>query len=635
MRLSKLYVSAFHSIKERVELPIDPNTTVLIGANDSGKTNLLEAIRTLNEDRLLTGVDENWDSIGQNRMAVEHEFTLNREEIAHVEQLANEHLQKTALESGEPVESTPSDALSAINLTVKALASLSSPSLFTWSSDAKLNVQQTLDGGLTMSLPKVLSDIPEIRKYLLTLKPRIELFRPIDQLMDSVTLAELESSEQEFMQGVFRYADLWDDRAELFTQTPATSRRLEQASRQFTTKIRDEWKQGENLVFTFQHAGQEGNRIQLMIVDPAVTKRYVRPSERSEGFSAFFRLSMRMLARTEAHNASSYILLFDEPGTSLHPSGQVNLQRVFERLSGRDQIIYSTHSLFMVNHNRPERNRVISKDDKGTRVNQKPYLKNWRAIKDCLGLVFAGNFFIADTTLLVEGESDALYIGALLAALDRSGRADVDLNLFSVQWAGNARDVEPMARLMLEEGRNVVALMDGDRGGNDVRGRIERLNGQINEKAVLARAPVTIVQLPKHWSTEDLLPDRPAYFGSVAKSALELVAGKYREWAEGLISEDANLRALLAAGRKDNVTLGKHVEGTSAKLFKKQEPISKLLIARNYIAGFQEQEPEKLNMDSAVPVLKRIIDALKLESKASEKKLFEVEGEELKAAASA
>jgi predicted ATP-dependent endonuclease of OLD family len=288
-----------------------------------------------------------------------------------------------------------------------------------------------------------------------------------------IARTQLDQASEEFMQGIFRYAGIFEQRRKLFTQTPATEHQLASASARFTKKIRSEWQQGENLSFKLSHAGQNGDHINLYIGDPSVGGRYVRPSERSEGFSAFFKMSMRLLARTEANPASSYIFLFDEPGTALHPAGQVNLLRVFERLSDDNQLVYSTHSLFMINHNRPQRNRVISKTEQGTKIDQKPFLKNWRAVKDSLGLILAGTFFIADRTLLVEGESDAMYVGALLGAYDRAHRADVDLNLFSVQWAGNEKDFAPMARLLLEEGREVVALVDGDGGGSKLRLQIE------------------------------------------------------------------------------------------------------------------------------------------------------------------
>lgn len=230
-------------------------------------------------------------------------------------------------------------------------------------------------GNLTLSSHPFLDAISESVTYLRSCIPRVELFEPVDQIMDAVTLVELEKSDQEFMQGVFRYAGMWEGHETLFRQDPATTRRLERASADFTRKIHEEWKQGENLAFKFQHAGKNGDQIELMIADPAVANRAVRPSERSAGFSAFFTMSMRMLARTEANPANKYLLLFDEPGTSLHPAGQVNLQKVFERLSMKDQIVYATHSLFMINHNRPERNKVVSKDASGTKIDQKPFFE--------------------------------------------------------------------------------------------------------------------------------------------------------------------------------------------------------------------------------------------------------------------
>jgi hypothetical protein len=453
-------------------------------------------------------------------------------------------------------------------------------------------------------------------EYVKTRVPRIELFAPAAQLMDAVTLAQLEQPEQEFMQGIFRYAGIWDDHTKLFKQDPATARQLERASEVFTTKIRAEWKQGENLSFRFQHAGQNGNQIELLIRDPAVNNRYVRPSERSAGFSAFFTMSMRMLARTEANPANKYIFLFDEPGTALHPAGQVNLQRVFERLSQQDQIIYATHSLFMVNHNRPERNRVVSKDEGGTKVDQKPYLRNWRAVRDSLGLILAGTFFIADTTLLVEGESDAMYVGALLAAFDRAELIDIDLNLFSVQWAGNARDFAPMAHLMLDEGRHVVAMVDGDRGGTEIRKNIEKLNEAIDANRVAARSSVQLLHLDRGHSIEDILPARERYLDIVVEAATELVGNGFLHPADGVNFQPAVLRATLAAAQ-GNLTLGKYTTNVTKTWFKEKEPISKLTVAHKYCGWLEGADLRNERVNELPEVLVRLKQFLRLESKLS------------------
>ena len=97
---------------------------------------------------------------------------------------------------------------------------------------------------------------------------------------------------------------------------------------------------------------------------------------------------MVLYARQKKHPANSYIYLFDEPGVLLHPQGQRDLLQVFEQLADDNQIVYATHSLFLLNQNFPERHRLIFKDGEGTKVDQKPYRQNWKWATDALGVYF-------------------------------------------------------------------------------------------------------------------------------------------------------------------------------------------------------------------------------------------------------
>jgi predicted ATPase/5S rRNA maturation endonuclease (ribonuclease M5) len=617
VKLKSVVVDGFRSVKDRISLFANPRISILIGANDHGKTTLLEAIRCLNDDRPIVAEDENWDSVGKGKPTLEYKFKLDPEELAELTAIsARFQAAQTREESAPAAESpTPESPAESENDTSKPSVEAALPPIPQIPTVIEFT-KAGVGGELSLKPEPFSQAVPEAGPYIKKCIPRVELFKPVDQIMDAVTLAELEDPNQEFMQGVFRYAGIWDGHETLFRQDPATTRRLERASTDFTRKIHEEWKQGENLEFKFQHAGKSGDQIELLISDPAVTERSVRPSERSAGFSAFFTMSMRMLARTEANLANKYILLFDEPGTSLHPAGQVNLQKVFERLSIKDQIVYATHSLFMINHNRPERNKVVSKEATGTQIDQKPFLRNWRAVRDSLGLILAGNFFIADRTLIVEGESDAMYVGALLAAFDRAGVIDIDLNLFSVQWPGNSRDYEPMARLMLEEGRQVVALMDGDKSGTDIRKNIEKLNAAVDSGRVQARASVSIVQHEKGQSIEDILPMRDKYFETVIAAATSLVTDGFREWAEGIDQTAAKLTVELAAD-KGSATLGKHVADVSKRWFKEKEPISKLTVANRYCEWLETITGAGQGVAGLSPTLGKLIEFLKLDSKLS------------------
>ncbi|HEY5709595.1 MAG TPA: AAA family ATPase [Solirubrobacterales bacterium] len=61
MRLVRVSIEGYRSIKERLEVTLDPHVTVLLGANDHGKTNFLQALRHLNHAEGFEADDLNWD----------------------------------------------------------------------------------------------------------------------------------------------------------------------------------------------------------------------------------------------------------------------------------------------------------------------------------------------------------------------------------------------------------------------------------------------------------------------------------------------------------------------------------------------------------------------------------------------
>lgn len=155
-------------------------------------------------------------------------------------------------------------------------------------------------------------------------------------------------------------------------------------------------------------------------------------SKRSAGVTQFFKLSMVLHARRTKHPANSYIFLFDEPGIYLHPKGQKHLMQVFEELSSASQIVYATHSLFLLNQNHPERHRLIVRDSAGTIIDQKPYRANWRLATDALGVQLTANILFSPAVLLDEGDSDPLYLYELFRKFNRTADIDADANMLGV-----------------------------------------------------------------------------------------------------------------------------------------------------------------------------------------------------------
>lgn len=87
---------------------------------------------------------------------------------------------------------------------------------------------------------------------------------------------------------------------------------------------------------------------------------------RSPGFRWFFSF---VTAFAEFEREDNVVILLDEPGRGLHARAQCDLLRyIDERVAATNQIIYTTHSPFMLSPDMPERVRVV--EDLATQENQ-------------------------------------------------------------------------------------------------------------------------------------------------------------------------------------------------------------------------------------------------------------------------
>jgi len=578
MRLRKATIEGFKSVKGREDLVVDPKVTILIGANDHGKSNILEAFRRLNDDSPITEEDRHWDLEGGTPKITWY-FDCDASTM--------EKLQVLELKA-EPSEADGP----------KGDGTTATPECFELNQSGQIVLSKELGGGLVVvSVPLKIpvTNAPQV----LELKPRVELFQPPEiSMKDDTTLEELSQPEFEYMQGIFRLAGIWDERETIFVENAKSSMRLDEASKRLTKVLNDEWNQGKDnhgkeLEWKLDH--REGGKIKIEIKDPAISSQYTRPSLRSSGFRTYFLVSMIIYARVEAHPSNSNLYLFDEPGTNLHPRAQIDLQRSFESIADQAQIVYSTHSLFLTNKNYPDRNMVVAKTSEGTKINSKPFTRNWKAVRDSLGILLTNNFLISDKTVLVEGPSDEIYLYYAIRQLKKSGAVDIDLDDFSVVDAGDSSNFAAMAKLMLDEGRSVVAMVDGDLGGQRIRSRLEKIC-----KPKIASKELEFIELPKDKSSEDVFCVQEVLQEVIKKSTQDLVEIGARKLKDGL-----NLDTAVSAIKpKPNTTLGRVIEDESKSWFDDEEMVSKVTIALRY-----EDDAQDVKMSSEAT---KLVNELKM-----------------------
>ena len=127
------------------------------------------------------------------------------------------------------------------------------------------------------------------------------------------------------------------------------------------------------------------------------------------------------------------IILLDEPGLNLHGKAQADLVRfIYEKLRGKHQVIYSTHSPFMVPSGDFASVRTVEDVVKwsgngefevyGTKVGD----DNLSTDRDTLfplqgasGYEITQSLFVGSHSLVVEGPSEILYFLAVSAELKR------------------------------------------------------------------------------------------------------------------------------------------------------------------------------------------------------------------------
>lgn len=190
--------------------------------------------------------------------------------------------------------------------------------------------------------------------------------------------------------------------------------------------------------------------------------------QRSTGFRWFFSF---LAAFSEfEHSTRPVIILLDEPGLGLHARAQKDfLQFIEDRLSRRCQVIYSTHSPFLVQPDHLERARLV--EDKGRETGSRITSDVLSTDKDtlfplqgALGYDLAQHLFVAPHNLVLEGASDYTYLLLVSSFLKEKGREGLD-DRWSLVPVGGA-DLVPSFVALLGNHLEVTVLLDSRREGN-------------------------------------------------------------------------------------------------------------------------------------------------------------------------
>lgn len=141
--------------------------------------------------------------------------------------------------------------------------------------------------------------------------------------------------------------------------------------------------------------------------------------ERSSGFIWFFSFLV-WFSQVRRIYDDNLLILLDEPALNLHARAQADLLRyINEKLRPNYQVIYTTHSPWMIDNNNLLGTRTVedvtTKDGEvlGTKVSEEVLSVDRDTLfplQGALGYDIAQSLFLGENNLLVEGPSDLLYL---------------------------------------------------------------------------------------------------------------------------------------------------------------------------------------------------------------------------------
>ena len=196
---------------------------------------------------------------------------------------------------------------------------------------------------------------------------------------------------------------------------------------------------------------------------------------RSRGFVWFFSF-LAWYSQLRRKGDNLILLLLDEPGLSLHAKAQADLLRYFEEeLVPHHQVIYSTHSPFMVDASRFDRVRIVQDrsieggsedlraDQEGTKVTTdvlEASSDSLFPLQAALGYELHQSLFIGPNSLIVEGASDLLYIQAISGILQATEKEGLHSDWTITPVGGLDKVATFVALIGAQSGMNIAALVD-------------------------------------------------------------------------------------------------------------------------------------------------------------------------------
>lgn len=489
MKLVKVEIEKFRSINTPQVVDIDPEVTAFVGMNEAGKTVFLKALNKsldamgADEFKPVDDYPRKDYTAYMKKHATEPEvaakltYSIDEDEITTLNQLLNINLKSgftfsvshdydnkksisivvaedTVLAKLATTPGLSSDAAAAIK-SAKTLRDAAAKLVEVEKTDADTTFLTTLQARIkkTEWANVVQNELwVDIQKRI----PKFLYFSDYDLLPGKLNLADLAlkvqaakddptnahthlKAKHKAVLALLRMADVTPSEFTGTTGYEEMKAKIEAVSISLTDQVLEFWKQNEDLEVEVdikddskdEAPFNNGSNLYLRIKNRRHRGVSTPFDQRSRGFIWFFSFlvwfdSVQQQLATPGKTAPvNLVLLLDEPGLALHALAQGDFLKYIDTLAEKHQVLYSTHSPFMVHSDRLHQVRMVEDKDKvGTTISANLSGSDERTIfplQAALGWSVAQNLFIGKRNVIVEGPSELTYLQVMSSIVEANG----------------------------------------------------------------------------------------------------------------------------------------------------------------------------------------------------------------------
>ena len=340
------------------------------------------------------------------------------------------------------------------------------------------------------------------------LHPRFVYFSDYKKILGNINLSEyIKESETEASAGI-EYIEGFDraetvrnllylaefeiEKLEEFKNSPSKLIKfLNIASKKLTERLNPSWK-GEAINVELRL--NPGNILSVVLSDVhkdgTITNTGLL-NRRAEGFKWTFSFIVNFAAETQKAELKEAILLLDEPARNLHPTQQMGISDLLKNLAGSNQVLYATHSPFMIFDYTPGNLLVVELDRK--KHLSKIFYDYWKADDATLTPILYGlSKGLVDSItdreigynsrplIIVEAMSDTMYLNAFDKFLQDP---NISMNPLNVVPAYNKNSVLPLSIFYHTHGYNTFVLLDNDYESNQTAEQLK--NNKFSDSQII------------------------------------------------------------------------------------------------------------------------------------------------------